>query len=52
MAPARAAGPEEEPTVEGVRDALRAAMPLFSGDRFAELAEILPSLLRDADAVA
>ncbi|MFF2959768.1 helix-turn-helix domain-containing protein [Streptomyces sp. NPDC057963] len=43
---------EEPPTVEGVRDALSAAVPLFSGDRFTELRTLLPPLLRDADTVA
>jgi transcriptional regulator with XRE-family HTH domain len=43
---------DEPPTVEGVRDALNAAVPLFSGDRFTELRAVLPPLLRDADTVA
>ncbi|MEW1546028.1 helix-turn-helix domain-containing protein [Streptomyces tsukubensis] len=43
---------DEPPTVDGVRYALRAAVPLFSGDRFAELRAVLPALLRDADIVA
>ncbi|GAA2957054.1 helix-turn-helix domain-containing protein [Streptomyces enissocaesilis] len=42
---------DEPPTAAGVRQALDAAMPLFSGDRFVELSTILPSLLRDADAL-
>ncbi|MET8827076.1 helix-turn-helix transcriptional regulator [Streptomyces sp. NPDC004610] len=42
----------EEPTLKGVRSALRHAMPLFSGDRFAELGAILPPLLRDTDVLA
>lgn len=42
----------EEPTLEGVKRALRDAMPLFSGDRFAELGAILPPLLRDAEVLA
>ncbi|AXQ61106.1 DNA binding protein [Streptomyces phage Hank144] len=42
----------EEPTLQGVRTALRDAMPLFSGDRFAELGAILPPLLRDAEVLA
>lgn len=50
MAPP-AAQPEEEPTPEGVRAALRAAEPLFAGDKFADLAALLPPLLRDADAL-
>lgn len=43
---------DEAPTVDGVRAALADAMPLFSGDDFAELAEILPGLIRDADVLA
>ncbi|MFC5749124.1 helix-turn-helix domain-containing protein [Actinomadura rugatobispora] len=39
----------EPPTVNGVRQALTASMPLFSNDRYAELARLLPPLLRDAD---
>lgn len=42
----------EEPTLQGVRTALRDAMPLFSGDHFAELGAILPPLLRDAEVLA
>ncbi|GAA4674716.1 helix-turn-helix domain-containing protein [Streptomyces youssoufiensis] len=42
---------DDAPTPAGVRAALRAAEPLFAGDRFADLAVILPSLLRDADAL-
>lgn len=41
----------EQPTPQGVSDALRAAEPLFERDRFAELAVLLPQLLRDADAL-
>ncbi|MFJ6566947.1 helix-turn-helix transcriptional regulator [Streptomyces sp. NPDC091292] len=53
VAPVRTGeGPAEEPTVDGVRDAVESALPLFSGDRCAELSEILPPLLRDADLVA
>ena len=52
LEPARADQPGDAPTVDGVRDSLKAAMPLFSGDQFAELAQLLPPLLRDADAVA
>lgn len=43
--------PDEEPTIEGVAEALRAAEPLFAGDEFAALAALLPPLLRDADAL-
>jgi transcriptional regulator with XRE-family HTH domain len=42
----------EQPTHTGVARALRDAMPLFSGDRFAELGAILPPLLRDAEVLA
>lgn len=42
---------DEAPTTEGVAEALRAAEPLFSGDKFADLARLLPPLLRDADAL-
>lgn len=52
MAPVRADGATEEPTLGGVRDALESALRLFSGDRFAELSVILPPLLRDADLIA
>ncbi|GAA2450350.1 hypothetical protein GCM10010191_80300 [Actinomadura vinacea] len=41
----------EAPTVNGVRQALMASMPLFSNDRYSELARVLPPLLRDADAL-
>ncbi|MFI1091011.1 helix-turn-helix domain-containing protein [Streptomyces sp. NPDC020917] len=42
----------EAPTVAGVRAAVAAAMPLAAGDRLAELAGVLPVLLRDAAAIA
>ncbi|MDX3751099.1 helix-turn-helix transcriptional regulator [Streptomyces sp. AK08-02] len=51
-APVHPDGMGDEPTVAGVHEALEAALPLFSGDRFAELSVILPPLLRDADLVA
>lgn len=41
--------PAEAPTVQGVTDALSAAIPLFSADRYAELSAAIPPLLRDAD---
>ncbi|PJE94286.1 transcriptional regulator [Streptomyces carminius] len=50
--PAPSAEPDEEPTARGVCDTLQAAMPLFTDDRFAELAEVLPPLLHDAEALA
>ncbi|GAA0934698.1 MULTISPECIES: helix-turn-helix domain-containing protein [Streptomyces violaceusniger group] len=52
QAPPRTAPLEDEPTVKGVRATLDGALPLFSSDRFADLAEVLPQLIRDADAVA
>jgi len=42
---------EERPTVEGVRATVDDTMPLFSANRYAELAAILPPLLRDSDAL-
>ncbi|MFI6343925.1 helix-turn-helix domain-containing protein [Streptomyces sp. NPDC050560] len=42
---------DDAPTVAGVRAAVRDAEPLFSGDRFAELARVLPPLLRDIDVI-
>ncbi|MFE9060735.1 helix-turn-helix domain-containing protein [Streptomyces violaceusniger] len=43
---------DQAPTVDGVRAAIKAALPLFSGDRFADLRPVLPALLRDADMLA
>ncbi|MGA8114760.1 MAG: helix-turn-helix domain-containing protein [Actinocatenispora sp.] len=43
---------DEPPTVAGVRHAVGHVVPLFSGDRFAELRTVLPPLLRDVDALA
>ncbi|MER5648842.1 helix-turn-helix domain-containing protein [Streptosporangium sp. NPDC002524] len=40
---------EEPPTVEGVRTALDASMPLWKSDKYAELATSLPRLLADTD---
>ncbi|MET9417060.1 helix-turn-helix transcriptional regulator [Streptomyces klenkii] len=45
-------GPDEPPTVTGVLGALDAAAPLFSGDRYAELSTLLPTLIRDAETLA
>lgn len=46
-------GPADDPpTVGGVRAAVAAAMPLAAGDRLVELGAVLPTLLRDAAAVA
>ncbi|GAB3279740.1 helix-turn-helix transcriptional regulator [Actinocorallia lasiicapitis] len=44
-------GLEEQPTAEGVGAAVRAAQPLFTENRYADLGAALPSLLRDADAL-
>ncbi|MCD0452186.1 helix-turn-helix domain-containing protein [Actinocorallia sp. API 0066] len=44
-----ASGPDDEPSAREVGATLRALMPLFSGDRYAELADLLPPLLRSAD---
>ncbi|WKX70535.1 helix-turn-helix domain-containing protein [Streptomyces sp. XD-27] len=52
LTPVSADGLDEPPTAAGLRQALDSALPLFSGDRFAELSVILPPLLRDADALA
>ncbi|MEV8395723.1 MULTISPECIES: helix-turn-helix domain-containing protein [unclassified Streptomyces] len=42
---------DDMPTVEGVRSALSASTPFFEKDKFAELAAVLPPLLRDAEAL-
>ncbi|MER5889561.1 helix-turn-helix transcriptional regulator [Streptomyces sp. NPDC001941] len=43
-------GPEDEqPTLAGVHALLRDTEPLFAGDKFADLAVVLPPLLRDAE---
>ncbi|MFJ4007553.1 helix-turn-helix domain-containing protein [Streptomyces sp. NPDC090023] len=42
-------GSPEAPTYDGVRDALKAATPLFSTDRFDALRTVLPPLLRDTE---
>lgn len=42
---------DDMPTVEGVRSALTASQPFFQADKFAELAVVLPPLLRDAEAL-
>ncbi|RAY17115.1 transcriptional regulator [Actinomadura craniellae] len=44
-------GADEAPTIAGVAGVLSSAMPLFSGDQYAELSRVLPGLLRDADAL-
>ncbi|MFD9487789.1 helix-turn-helix domain-containing protein [Streptomyces sp. NPDC059991] len=40
---------EVPPTVAGVKALVRDVTPLFSGDQFAELAAVLPPLLREAE---
>ncbi|WP_019633654.1 helix-turn-helix domain-containing protein [Actinomadura atramentaria] len=47
----RHAHPPELPTVEGVRDAVAAAEPLFTANRYSDLGTALPALLRDGDAL-
>lgn len=42
---------DDAPTASGVKAALQAAKPLFSGSKFTDLAPLLPPLLRDADAL-
>ncbi|MFI2300198.1 helix-turn-helix domain-containing protein [Actinacidiphila glaucinigra] len=44
-------GPDEPPTLRGMREAIEAAVPLFANDKFAELTAVLPGLLRDANAL-
>lgn len=44
-------GLDEAPTVAGVRAAVEAAVPLFAEDKFTELSNVLPGLLRDAHAL-
>src|SRR5690606_39297582 len=41
----------ETPTVEGYACYLASALPLFSSDRYSDLAMLLPPLLRDAEAL-
>lgn len=52
LPPGSADGDDDEaPTVGGVREVLAAAQPLFKGDKLAELSLVLPSMLRDAEAL-
>jgi transcriptional regulator with XRE-family HTH domain len=44
--------PEEEPTLEGLRAAFSAVTPLILDGRFDQAREVVPALLRDADALA
>ena len=48
---APAAEISEQPTLEGVRSTFRGMLPLLVASRFGELGLVLPSLLRDADAL-
>ncbi|WP_345486033.1 helix-turn-helix transcriptional regulator, partial [Planotetraspora phitsanulokensis] len=43
--------PDEEPTVAGVSSALDSLKPLLAGNQYREVAHLLPSLIRDADAL-
>ncbi|GAA2657678.1 hypothetical protein GCM10010412_028550 [Nonomuraea recticatena] len=43
--------PEEEPTVDGVLGSLTALRPLLADNRYSDIAELLPPLLRDAQAL-
>jgi transcriptional regulator with XRE-family HTH domain len=45
------AGPPEEPTLEGVSSTFRGMLPLLLASRLSELGAVLPSMLRDADAL-
>ncbi|MGW4290739.1 helix-turn-helix domain-containing protein [Streptomyces sp. NPDC004673] len=47
--PDPSAAPPETPTYDGVRDALKAATPLFSTDDFDTLTTVLPPLLHDTE---
>ncbi|GLF93542.1 helix-turn-helix transcriptional regulator [Streptomyces yaizuensis] len=50
--PAGVAGPDDDgPTLAGVWSALQGATPLYDRDQYAELARVLPSLLRDSEAL-
>lgn len=50
LGPPPALGPEESPpTLGGVTALIRDTEPLFSGDKFADLAVMLPPLLREAE---
>lgn len=44
--------PEEEPTVVGLREALKGLAPALTHHRYTAVRDILPSLLRDADALS
>jgi transcriptional regulator with XRE-family HTH domain len=45
------APPDEEPTLAGAQTAFTSLVPLLTGNKFDELRTLLPSLLRDADAL-
>lgn len=42
---------DDRPTVAGVRDSLERVIPLYADHKFADLSEMLPPLLRDAEAL-
>ncbi|GLW09163.1 hypothetical protein Misp01_42920 [Microtetraspora sp. NBRC 13810] len=44
--------PSEPPTAEGVRAGFEALKPLLAANKYAEIASLLPLLLRDADALS
>jgi transcriptional regulator with XRE-family HTH domain len=43
--------PEEQPTPKGVRDAMRALAPALTTHRYTAVKQILPGMIRDADAL-
>ncbi len=44
--------PDEQPTVPGLRDAMHSLAPALSAHHYTVAREVLPSLLRDADALS
>ncbi len=45
------AEPAEAPTLEGVRSAFRGLLPLLLASKFTQMTDVMPALLRDADAL-
>jgi transcriptional regulator with XRE-family HTH domain len=43
--------PAETPTLEGMRSAFRGVLPLLLASKFTQMADVMPALLRDADAL-
>jgi transcriptional regulator with XRE-family HTH domain len=43
--------PEDAPSVSGVSDTLKALLPTFKASRFSDIRPILPTLVRDAEAL-